>query len=103
MYVFVGGTVITPGAIAYNPTFTVLDYIAKAGITVNTGSADRVVILDAMGQSRQVNARKEAPKPGDHILVPRSFEAKTRDYVGLTAAVSSLAVAIATFLVLLNQ
>ena len=102
-FVYVGGTVITPGAIVYNPTYTVLDYIAKAGITVNTGSPDRVLILDAMGNSREVNARKEAPKPGDHIMVPRSLEAKSRDYIQLTATISSLAVAIATFLVLLNQ
>jgi protein involved in polysaccharide export with SLBB domain len=103
LYVFVGGTVITPGAIRYNPTFTALDYIAKAGITINTGNADRVTVIDAQGRAREINAKIETPKPGDHILVPRSYEAKTRDYVGLTASVSSLAVAIATFLVLLNQ
>ncbi len=103
LYVFIGGTVIAPGAILYNPTYSMLDYIAKAGITINTGDASRVMVMDKSGNVRKVDAKREAPKPGDHIIVPRSFEAKARDYIALTAAISSLAVAIATFLVLLDQ
>jgi protein involved in polysaccharide export with SLBB domain len=103
LYVFIAGTVIAPGAVPYNPTFSMLDYVARTGITVNTGDVDKIVVLDAAGKVRKVNAKTEAPQPGDHIYVPRSGEAKTRDYIGLTAAISGLAITIATFLLLLNQ
>jgi protein involved in polysaccharide export with SLBB domain len=97
LYVFVGGTVLSPGSIVYNPTFTILDYIAKAGITQNTGDSRRVVVLDAAGERRSVDAKTESPRPGDHIIVPRSYEAKARDYITIMVSLGSLAVAVVTF------
>lgn len=102
LVVFVGGTVVAPGSYPYNPTFTILDYVAKSGIHLSTGSATRVKLIDAQGNYRKVDANKESPRPGDHILVPRSLEAKVRDYIGLMTAVASLAIGVAT-LVAINQ
>src|SRR5215217_6653220 len=80
MLVFVGGAVLAPNAYPYNPTFTILDYLSRAGITYNSASAKDVTVIDAKGDVRKVKANKESPRPGDHILLPRSVEAKTRDW-----------------------
>jgi protein involved in polysaccharide export with SLBB domain len=98
--VFVRGTVISPGMVPYNASFTVYDYMALAGVTTNTGNLEHVDVRDARGKTRKVDPARGTLLPGDHILVPRSFEAKTRDYVGLVVSISSLAVAIATFIVI---
>jgi protein involved in polysaccharide export with SLBB domain len=103
LQIFVGGAVNVPGAYPYNPTFTILDYISRAGITYNTANAKKATVIDAKGDVRKVNATKESPRPGDHIIVPRSGEAKTRDWVNLTASVSSLIISIVTLNILINQ
>lgn len=99
--VFVGGTVVQPGDFAFDPRFSAFDYIAKAGITINTSKNLRASsIISADGKSRDINSSTDPIQPGDHIWVPRSTEAKTRDYIGLIASISSLGVAIATLFVL---
>jgi protein involved in polysaccharide export with SLBB domain len=98
--VFVSGTVISPGQFDYDASKSTFDYMALAGITTNTGRVSRVDIMDAFGNVKNINPTTFYPKPGDHIMVSRSFEAKFRDYVLITAAISQLAVAIATFMVL---
>jgi protein involved in polysaccharide export with SLBB domain len=103
MLVFVGGAVLAPAAYPYNPTFTILDYISRAGITYNTADARSSFVIDAKGDSRKVNANKESPRPGDHIIVPRSTEAKARDWVNLTASVSGLIISIVSLSILINQ
>jgi protein involved in polysaccharide export with SLBB domain len=95
--VFVSGTVIAPGQFDYDASKSTLDYMAVAGVTTNTGSVSRVKIMDSQGKVQDVNPNTFIPKPGDHIMVSRSFEAKFRDYVILTVAISQLAVAVATF------
>jgi protein involved in polysaccharide export with SLBB domain len=102
--VFVGGTVVQPGFIDYDPSYGAYDYIAKAGITINTKRDLRdAQILDASGRLREVKSAKDPVYPGDHIWVPRSGEAKTRDYVGLISSISSLAVAVATLYLLIGN
>ena len=101
--VFVGGTVVQPGIFDYDPTLSIGDYISKAGVTVNTvRDLGEATVIDASGNVRKVDARHGLIFPGDHIWVPRSTEAKTRDYVGLISSVSSLAVAIATLVLLIS-
>lgn len=101
--VFVGGMVLQPGYFGYNPAFNVQDYIALAGVTVGTGSATRSVeVIDAQGKIRRVDAKSGPLHPGDHIVVPRSGEAATRDYVGLFSSISGVAVALATLYVLIG-
>jgi len=98
--VFISGTVMVPGSLDYDASKSTLDYMAQAGLTTNSGPVSRAVILDSRGKSTNVDPAHYIPKPGDHIVVPRSFEARLRDYVGIMTAVGSLAVAIATFMVL---
>lgn len=101
--VFVGGMVLQPGYFAYNPSFNVQDYIALAGVTVGTGNATRgVEVIDAQGKVRKIDAKSGPLHPGDHIVVPRSGEAATRDYVGLFSSISGVAVALATLYVLIG-
>ncbi len=101
--VFVGGMVLQPGYHAYNPAFRVQDYIALAGVTVSTGKHKwNVQIIDAEGKTRKATDANGQVFPGDHILVPRSGEAATRDYVTLFSSISGVAVALATFYVLVS-
>lgn len=101
--VFIGGMVVRPGAFDYNPTMTAMDYLALSGITVNTSDVRRIRVLGADGTKRKVNVARDPLRPGDHILVPRSFEAAFRDHIMIISAISSLAVAIATFVVLTGE
>ncbi len=101
--VFIGGMVMRPGSLPYHPTMTAMDYLASAGITVGTSDVRRLTILDADGKKRAVNVTRDPLLPGDHILVPRSVEATLRDHIALVSAISSLAVAIATFVVLTGE
>lgn len=101
--VFIGGMVLRPGSLPYRPTMTAMDYLASAGITVGTSDVRRLTILGADGKKRRVNVTKDPLLPGDHILVPRSVEATLRDHIALMSALSSLAVAIATFVVLTGE
>jgi len=98
--VFIGGMVLRPGTFDYQSTMTAMDYLALAGITVNTSDVRRISVLGSDGKKRTVNPTRDALRPGDHILVPRSFEAAFRDHIMIISAISSLAVAIATFVVL---
>jgi protein involved in polysaccharide export with SLBB domain len=101
--VYVGGTVMSPGVYRYDPRFTLADYVARAGITVNTTTDyDDVRIISPDQDPRKARGPGDFVLPGDHIWVPRSSEAKARDYIGLVSAVSSLAVAIATLFVLVG-
>jgi protein involved in polysaccharide export with SLBB domain len=102
--VFVGGTVIQPGEIQYDPRLNLSDYIARSGITINTSrNFESAVIVSADGKARNAGSPVEPILPGDHIWVPRSREAQTRDYLVLISSVSSLAVAVATLFVLIGQ
>lgn len=102
-HVFIGGMVLRPGSLPYNPTMTAMDYLAQAGITVGTSDVRRLKILGAEGRRRSVDVTRDPLRPGDHILVPRSIEATLRDHIALISAISSLAVAIATFVVLTGE
>lgn len=101
--VFIGGMVLRPGPLPYNPTMTAMDYLAQAGITVGTSDVRRLDILGSDGRKRHVDVARDPLRPGDHILVPRSIEATLRDHIALVSAISSLAVAIATFVVLTGE
>lgn len=98
--VFIGGMVMRPGYMEYNPNLTAMDYLAMAGIIVGTSDVRRITVLDSEGKKRKVNVTRDLLLPGDHILVPRSVEATLRDHIAIISAISSLAVAIATFVVL---
>lgn len=101
--VFIGGMVLRPGGLPYHPTMTAMDYLASAGITVGTSDVRRLTVLGSDGRKRDVNVTRDPLLPGDHILVPRSVEATLRDHIALVSAISSLAVAIATFVVLTGE
>jgi protein involved in polysaccharide export with SLBB domain len=98
--IFIGGMVVRPGTLEYNATMTAMDYLAQAGIMVGTSDVRRIDILGSDGKKRRVNVTRDALQPGDHILVPRSYESTFRDYIAIISAISSLAVAFATFVVL---
>lgn len=98
--IFIGGMVMRPGLLEYNPNLTAMDYLAMAGIIVGTSDVRRIDVLGADGKKRRVNVTRDPLMPGDHILVPRSVEATLRDHIAIISAISSLAVAIATFVVL---
>ncbi len=101
--VFVGGMVMRPGYFEYNPTLSAMDYLALSGMTVHSASARRITVVDDQGRRRSVNTTGDPLRPGDHILVPRSYEATFRDHIAIISAISSLAVAIATFVVLTSN
>lgn len=98
--IFIGGMVMRPGYLEYNPNLTAMDYLAMAGIIVGTSDVRRISVLGSDGKKRKVDVARELLLPGDHILVPRSVEATLRDHIAIISAISSLAVAIATFVVL---
>lgn len=72
--ILVEGAVSRPGPYAYNPTFGVLEYIARAGGRTRTAQdIDDVRIVDTQGRTRAFKSSVR-PSPGDSILVPeRNF------------------------------
>ena len=98
--IFVSGAVAKPGIFDYNVNFTALDYISMAGVMTTTGQHVEVDVVSVEGVTRRIDSSRDMLRPGDHVLVPLSKDARFRDYLNVITSIASLAVAVATFVAL---
>jgi len=69
--VLVNGSVVSPAAIPFNPSYSAADYIREAGgFTENARTRDVYVIVGSTGNSVQADAAGVKIAPGDAIYVP---------------------------------
>ena len=106
---FIFGEVGAPGVYTVTPDLTILDAIAQAGAYTSTADGSKVFISrSTTGEVLPVNLEVvlgEAQfagdlqlRAGDFVVVPtrpRTFWEKTRDWIGLTTLVLSVASVIA--------
>lgn len=97
LFVYVGGAVMQTGKIPYDPSWKAIDYIAAAGVSITTGSWDRVHVIRGDREKLDVNATQDVIMPGDYIEIPRSVYESFKD---ITLFLASLLTVISSALII---
>jgi protein involved in polysaccharide export with SLBB domain len=82
--VLVGGEVLFPNTIAFEPGLSVTDYIQRAGGYTQNADASRVIIAHRDGSFNEGDEgffSKPKIRPGDHVLVLPRIDVKSRQIV----------------------
>ncbi|CZF80144.1 Polysialic acid transport protein KpsD precursor [Grimontia celer] len=88
----IGGEVLMPQAVVYNPNATLKDYVAWAGGFTERGDAERIAVVHANGMV-SFN-RDQKIKPGDQVLVLPYIDSKNMQLAkDITQIVYQIAVA----------
>ncbi|MCH2663442.1 SLBB domain-containing protein [bacterium] len=95
--VLVNGSVVSPAAIPFDPSFTVQDYIHRAGgFTDNARKRDVYVIVGSTGNSAKAN-EVNTIAPGDAIFVPAETAGQAwRTFRELVTVASQIATLVLT-------
>lgn len=88
----IGGEVLMPQAVVYNPNATLKDYVAWAGGFTERGDAERIAVVHANGMVSFNSDQKI--KPGDQVLVLPYIDSKNMQLAkDITQIVYQIAVA----------
>ena len=94
--VLVTGFVFRPGTHYFRPGFSVKDYIALSGGTLDVGAANRVKILKKDGNTTTL-ANNKMVEPGDIIEVPETYGSILFGNTGFIQALTSIATLILAY------
>jgi len=94
--VLVSGFVYHPGAHYFRPGFSVKDYIALSGGSLDVGAANRVKILKKDGTTTTL-AYNRMVEPGDIIEVPETYGSILFGNTGIIQALTSIATLILAY------
>jgi protein involved in polysaccharide export with SLBB domain len=93
--VLVTGFVFRPGTHYFRPGFSVKDYIALSGGTLDVGAANRVKILKKDGTT--ILAYNKVVEPGDIIEIPETYGSIFFGNTGFIQALTSIATLILAY------
>ena len=88
--ILVTGFVFRPGAHYFRPGFSVKDYIALSGGSLDVGAVNRVIILKKDGTTTTL-ANNNIVEPGDIIEVPETYGSILFGNTGFIQALTSIA------------
>ena len=88
--ILVTGFVFRPGAHYFRPGFSVKDYIALSGGSLDVGAVNRVIILKKDGTTTTL-AKNNIVEPGDIIEVPETYGSILFGNTGFIQALTSIA------------
>ena len=88
--ILVTGFVFRPGAHYFRPGFSVKDYVALSGGSLDVGAVNRVIILKKDGTTTTL-ANNNIVEPGDIIEVPETYGSILFGNTGFIQALTSIA------------
>ena len=97
--VYVGGAVAHSGALPYQPSWKVVDYLKAAGVVIVAADVKRVKVIKATGEEKTVSSIDEPVAPGDFIRLDKATIEYIKDWATIITAVISVVYTI----VLINE
>ncbi len=88
--VFVGGAVVSPGALPYRPGWKVVDYLKAAGVQVVAEDLRRVKVIRADKKIESVSSLEAPVSPGDFIRLDKSTLEYAKDWATIITAIVSM-------------
>ena len=89
----INGQVRSQGALTYNPTYTVGDYIAKSGGFTDNADSAQILVMHQNGESRVVNSAYRIQQGDEIMVLPKVKTRRVEIARGISQIIYQMAVA----------
>jgi len=94
--IYVGGAVLKPGFVPYNPNHNIAHYISQAGLTPSSKISGKTIIIRNGSEPEVISDFKIKPEPDDVIIVKENLEKKFTTWAPIILSIASISFAIIT-------
>jgi protein involved in polysaccharide export with SLBB domain len=89
-FVYVGGSMLRPGALMYNPDYKPIDYLVEAGLSPVSGNFHQLTVVRMDGKVENVDPINGKIYPGDYLELPKAYFESVKEITGFLGSLAIL-------------